>query len=285
MELPVGQIAPETLLDTFTTKFHTLSENLRKASAQVDRLKFDHHQLSAERDALTARVAALQTQIQDASIRQAPPVELLPFARRVLELSSKSGTLPPAQLQDSLMRLAIDAITQAEGSPAAAPATESPIHTTPLEPATASVATALPRPPQQTVSAPAPASVTPVDQKHDRDGSEPPVATQNRNTAKAEAKLEKALEYLISYQRQSAVSNSEFGLSLSQELTRGGKAGRLTYYYFMRANVRSSSSRSLGSPSFARVASIQFLSRVFLVGRSLSRKTPKRPGNGWLASR
>src|SRR5208283_756327 len=81
MELPVGQIAPETLLDTFTTKFHTLSENLRKASAQVEKLKFDHHQLSAERDALAARVAALQRQIQDAAIRQAPPVELLPFAR------------------------------------------------------------------------------------------------------------------------------------------------------------------------------------------------------------
>ena len=36
-----------------------------------------------------------------------------------------------------------------------------------------------------------------MDQKHDGDGSEPPVAAQNRNTAKAEAKLEKALEYLI----------------------------------------------------------------------------------------
>jgi len=197
MELPVGQIAPETLLDTFTTKFHTLSENLRKASAQVEKLKFDHHQLSAERDALAARVAALQRQIQDAAIRQAPPVELLPFARRVLEVSSKSGTLPPAQLQDSLMRLAIDAITQAEGSPAAAPATELPIHTTPLEPGTASVATTLHKPQPQTVSAPAPTNITPVDQKHDGDGSEPPVAAQNRNTAKAEAKLEKALEYLI----------------------------------------------------------------------------------------
>jgi hypothetical protein len=78
MELPVGQIAPETLLDTFTTKFHTLSENLRKASAQVGRLKFDHHQLSTERDALAARVAALQTQIQDASIRQAPRWNFFP---------------------------------------------------------------------------------------------------------------------------------------------------------------------------------------------------------------
>ena len=78
MALPVGQIAPETLLDTFTTKFHTLSENFRKASAQVDKLKFDHHQLSAERDALTARVAPLQTQIQDASVRQAPRWNFFP---------------------------------------------------------------------------------------------------------------------------------------------------------------------------------------------------------------
>jgi hypothetical protein len=198
MELPVGQIAPEALLDTFTAKFHTLSENLRKASAQVDKLKVDHHQLSAERDALAARVAALQTQIQDAAIREAPPVELLPFARRVLELSSKSGTLPPAELRDSLMRLAIDAITQAEGSPSTAPATpESPKHITPLEPGTASVPTTLPKPQPQTVAAPAPTSVTSVDQKPDGNGSEPPVAAQNRNSAKAEAKLEKALEYLI----------------------------------------------------------------------------------------
>src|SRR5580700_3708473 len=71
MELPVGQMAPETLLDAFTTKFHTLSANLRKAPSQVDKLKFDHHQLSAERDALAARVAALQKQIQDAAIHQA----------------------------------------------------------------------------------------------------------------------------------------------------------------------------------------------------------------------
>jgi hypothetical protein len=51
----------------------------------------------------------LQAEFQDAATRHAPPVELLPFARRVLELSSHAGTLP---LQSSLMRLAIDAITQ-----------------------------------------------------------------------------------------------------------------------------------------------------------------------------
>ena len=61
-------------------------------------------------------VAALQAELQDAATRHAPPVELLPFARRVLELSSHAGSLPPAELQSSLMRLAIDAITQAEGA-------------------------------------------------------------------------------------------------------------------------------------------------------------------------
>jgi cell division protein FtsB len=197
MELPVGQIAPETLLDTFTTKFHTLSENFKKASAQVDKLKFDQHQLGAERDALTARVAALQTQVQDASIRQTPPVELLPFARRVLELSSKSGSLPPAELRESLMRLAIDAITQAEGSPAAAPATDHRTESPKLEHDKASsVSTAvLPHPLQQTAPAPETTSVSSV--ADEGNGSEAPVASKNRNTLKAEAKLKKALDYLI----------------------------------------------------------------------------------------
>src|SRR5260370_26432287 len=95
------------------------------------------------------------------------------------------------------MRVAMDDSRGAEGSRGDAHATDSPIHTTPLGPATASVAKALPKPPQQTVSAPALTSVTPVDQKHDGDGSEPPDATQNRNTSKAEATLQKAHEHLI----------------------------------------------------------------------------------------
>jgi hypothetical protein len=64
--------------------------------------------------------------LQDATTHHALPVELLPFARRVLELSSHAGTLPPAELQGSLMRLAIDAIAQAEGAHAAKPNARSP---------------------------------------------------------------------------------------------------------------------------------------------------------------
>jgi hypothetical protein len=155
-------------------------------------VKLLKHPLSAERDALTARVAALQTQIQDASISQAPRWNFFPspaafwnFRPNLAPCLLLNFGTPSCDWLSTRSR-------KLKARPAAAPATESPIHTTPLEPATA-----LPRPPQQTVSAPVPASVTPVDQKHDGDGSEPPVATQNRNTAKAEAKLEKALEYLI----------------------------------------------------------------------------------------
>ena len=66
---------------------------------------------------------------------------------------------------------------------------------------------------------------------------------------------------------------------------RRGRISERGSRYFIRANVCSSSSRSLGLPSFARVVSIQFLSKEFLVGRSLSRKTPNTPGKGWSASR
>ena len=98
------------------------------------------------------------------------------------------------------MRLAIDAIAQAEGSPAAAPATppapDVSKHTTPTVPRV------LPHPPAQQPaqeSTPKPVGVTPDGQKHiEHDGSsEHPAAAINRNTAKAAAKLEKALQYLI----------------------------------------------------------------------------------------
>ena len=91
------------------------------------------------------RALALQAELKDAATRHAPSVELLPFARRVLELSSHAGSLPPAELQSSLMRLAIDAITQAEGAAPAAvatPASPAPARsqkpaTTPTAPVTA----------------------------------------------------------------------------------------------------------------------------------------------------
>jgi outer membrane biosynthesis protein TonB len=159
---------------------------------------------------------------QDASTRHAPPVELLPFARRVLELSSHAGSLPPAELQSSLMRLAIDAITQAEGAPPAAvapppapapPAAIAPPATPPPTPPTQTQPPQPPPTPQQPAqptqqpqivtpqtaptTTPMPDGQTPDGQNgQDVNTSDAPPAEKNRNTAKAEAKLEKALEYL-----------------------------------------------------------------------------------------
>ena len=113
------------------------------------------------------------------------------------------------------MRLAIDAITQAEGSHVAAPATppapDVSKHTTPT------VTTVLPHPPQPAQqpapaqvpapeSTPKPVGVTPDGQKHiEQEGSfEHPAAAINRNTAKATAKLQKALQYLITLNDSSA---------------------------------------------------------------------------------
>ena len=54
--------------------------------------------------------------------------------------------------------------------------------------------------------------------------------------------------------------------------------------YFIRSKVFWSRSRSLASPTLARLLSIHFFSSVFFVGRSDSKKTPKRPGKGRPAS-
>jgi outer membrane biosynthesis protein TonB len=150
-----------------------------------------------------------------AATRHAPPVELLPFARRVLELSSHAGTLPTAELQSSLMRLAIDAITQAEGAPPAAvapppapatpaaiapPATPPPTPPTQTQPPQPPPTPQQPAPPTQQSQTVTPQTVPTTDgQTHDGQNvsaAAAPPAEKNRNTAKAEAKLEKALEYL-----------------------------------------------------------------------------------------
>jgi cell division protein FtsB len=101
MELPVDQIAPDALLAAATTRFEALSGNLKATADQMAQLKAQHDAaqrsialLTSERDALSARLATLQAEFQDAATRHAPPVELLPFARRVLELSSHAG-IPP----------------------------------------------------------------------------------------------------------------------------------------------------------------------------------------------
>ena len=94
------------ILAAATTRFEALSGNLKATADQMAQLKAQHDAaqrtialLTSERDALSARLTTLQAEFQDAATRHAPPVELLPFARRVLELSSQAGTLPRAQLQ------------------------------------------------------------------------------------------------------------------------------------------------------------------------------------------
>jgi hypothetical protein len=100
------------------------------------------------------------------------------------------------------MRLAIDAITQAEGAappPIAPPATPPhtpPTQTQPPQPPPTPQQPAQPTQQPQIVDAPAP---TTDGQTHDGQNvntPDAPPAEKNRNTAKAEAKLEKALEYL-----------------------------------------------------------------------------------------
>jgi hypothetical protein len=164
-------------------------------------------------------------------------VELLPFARRVLELSSHAGSLPPAELQSSLMRLAIDAITQAEGAAPAAvapPATQRQTPPAPPQPQqapqTKSPQPQAPphphQPAQQTVTPQtAPTSTPmPVDGQtpdgHDGQNvsSAAPPAEKNRNTAKAEAKLEKALEYLTTLNTTATAKPDKWVVNASTSL-------------------------------------------------------------------
>ena len=108
------------------------------------------------------------------------------------------------------MRLAIDAITQAEGAAppiVSTPASPAPAPNHSQKPATmpaALPATQQPTPPEQPVNVPAPENVTPMPDGQTHDGqngqdvniSAAPPAEKNRNTAKAEAKLETSLAYL-----------------------------------------------------------------------------------------
>jgi hypothetical protein len=107
------------------------------------------------------------------------------------------------------MRLAIDAITQAEGAPPAAvappPAPPAAIAPPATPPPTPQTQTQPPQPTQQSqiVTPQTAPTTTPMPtsdgQTHDGQNvsaADAPPAEKNRNTAKAEAKLEKALEYL-----------------------------------------------------------------------------------------
>jgi hypothetical protein len=147
------------------------------------------------------------------------------FEHRSLWSDAKSAALPLPELQASLMLLASDALSKFDGSTAPAtppsqqqspPAHQPPVaeaHPTPPPQAateTASVpsqpaATAVPAPvvpvaePTQAVKTPPEGDSTEKEEEEEEQARQegPPAAATNLNSAKAEAKLVKALDYLV----------------------------------------------------------------------------------------
>ncbi|MBV9998336.1 MAG: hypothetical protein JO015_04390 [Verrucomicrobia bacterium] len=239
LDFTTEQMDPATLLNAFSENFRALGDQAQKAAARLQslenqqrtqretdqqkerKLQCQVEELAAERDALSARLVGLQRQLKEAAADTGPRIELLPIAQQLLDLSSRAATLAPPQLQEALMRLAMDAIAQAAGpssatfappgasaalpqvDPALRPRETAP-PVSPAEPAAAPgpVATRRtpapeiePKPPPQVLT-PAPAEAT------ERSGSETPspspaaASTPNRHTSQAGEKLAKALRYL-----------------------------------------------------------------------------------------
>jgi hypothetical protein len=102
MELPVGQITPDALLAAATTRFEALSNNLKATADQMAQLKAQHDAaqrtitlLTSERDALSARLAALQAELKDAATRHAPPV--IGSYQAAHDISKPLDSLTPAE--------------------------------------------------------------------------------------------------------------------------------------------------------------------------------------------
>jgi hypothetical protein len=179
-----------------------LAERLESLSAQIDyqkskerQLRIANNQLTEERDALSASVQSLQSQLKVLEASATSPLALVPLARQFLDLARKSGTLPLPELQASLMLLASDALSKFDGStglptpPAAQPPETAPTVVLP-EPAVPIVPVAEPR-----------AKETPPKggstDKNEEEEAQKEGAPTNLNSAKAEAKLVKALDYLV----------------------------------------------------------------------------------------
>jgi len=159
--------------------------------------------LTSERDALSARLAALQAELKDAATRHAPrwtSALRSPGAPTLLPCRN----LPPAELPGLFhVGSRSTAITQAEGSRTAAPIA-GPSHATAAlfllpQQLAGTHTTAAPTTGAAPQNAPTD-SVSPgggpEHDGQDGSGSVAPAAEKNRNTAKAEAKLEGA-EYLV----------------------------------------------------------------------------------------
>ncbi|MBV9491649.1 MAG: hypothetical protein JO069_18310 [Verrucomicrobia bacterium] len=241
LDLSAEQLAPETLLSALAERYRARHDEAKDALGRLEAAEAqgraqqaaDQHkqrklqqrieELDAERGSLLARIAGLQRQLQDAAVHTGPAFQLLPFARRLLELSQRSANLAPAQLQGELMQLATEAIARAEGLPGSAaasadsappapPSAATPPSAEAREAALPPLAGAPPRvpPPTPVVTPPAASPQTqpepakeaaPADASERPDGEAPSApdlegGPAHRHSAKADEKLEKALRYL-----------------------------------------------------------------------------------------
>jgi hypothetical protein len=169
-------------------------------------------------------VQSLQSQLKILEASAAPPLVLVPLARQLLDMARKSGTLPLPELQASLMNLASDVLSKFDGStgpptpptqqpapPAHQPSAAEAHPLTPTPPAAQAPETVSPVVPSQPAAAAAPpvvpvaeprAKETPPEggstkEEARQEGLAAATATTNLNSAKAEAKLVKALDYLV----------------------------------------------------------------------------------------
>ena len=159
---------------------------------------------------------SLQSQLKVLEASATSPLALVPLARQLLELARKSAGLSLPELQASLMLLASDALSKFDGStaPASPPPTQqqsAEAHPRPAPPPAAQApdpaSPVVPPQPAAAASAPVgpvaepPAKETPpgsTDKEEEEEAQkEGPPATTNLNSAKAEAKLVKALDYLV----------------------------------------------------------------------------------------
>ncbi|MBV8901977.1 MAG: hypothetical protein JOY92_17895 [Verrucomicrobia bacterium] len=255
LNLTPEQITPETLLDALSERFRALNEQAQQAAARLEtaanqqrtqreadeqkQRKLQRHveELTAERDALSARLIGLQRQLKEAVAQTGPRIELLPIAQQLLGLSSRANSLAPAQLQEALMHLAMDAIAQAAGpaSSTTTPSTPSPALLRvdpvagPREPIP-SIPTAEPDPIPKPLAAqpgpevepgaspgvvPATAAETDERSGEERPSSPAATATVNRHTSQADGKLIKAFRYLTDLNEAADVRGRKWFISES----------------------------------------------------------------------
>ena len=261
LDFTPGQMSAKTLLDTLSERYRALTEQAQQAAARLEavdnqqrsqkegdqenqrKLQRQIDELIAERDALSARLIGLQRQLKEAIAHTGPRVELLPIARQLLALSSRASSLAPAQLQEALMRAAMEAIAQAAGpasvAPPSTPVSDSTI-VPPVDPAPARGDLPTPIPASRSAAQAAPPATSdprePAPERgpapsagivsgtatatDERPGDDPPPTAAsgpaiNRHTSQADEKLSKAFRYLADHNEAAELRGQKWFISES----------------------------------------------------------------------